>query len=1497
MEFSRDDSLIPEVFKPHEYDPLVGIDIDAAIEKLLAKYGVDSVERLPLSAFNNYTASRDTLNIHQQLKGVTKYIGNDLMYLSAGDGTYTTGTLTTPDNPARNLLNNRYPTINMVPSSSRATVEQIGGMFLPKHTTPLTYASFKHKPFYLTDKLSPGTVYVFPDPAIYGGTTTEGEIIIDHIEDLSWVKTPPIIVGMQGRIRDSNKIPLYNGYTSKEQSIGYPLYGTSRYTDNFDFWTGSVSGDIWANQDVYPLKEANKYDLLSRGEDLLTDICDIPYKWKTDAFGNEYVIYKLGTEHPKKTAGGSDTTGDGKDDQIQPGLGDPDYYSDDGGVEPVFTETGVDGGGSGLGDVGNEISDGESPVDETGEEEDDDTDFYDYEFDEEGNVTLTSCRYWLDGGGSLSPTVTAVQLDQNGGAIDLIVDGGWRVWDPADNPSDNQVDTTNTPSGFVDLTRLAAAAPTFDSVTDTATWFPNYAYVDAASNESEPLSSFRNYPRIDSRPTACSDSDQCNYTLSFGISGDVAYRDTVGRKENVVNHRMIIADGGWRRYGTTTSFFQTKCDRAAYIVTTYGGDEPDFGQNVFACKMFRITFSAKGYTGSTTAREWYKSLYGENDGFKRYVEDYAYALWRGPLDFTKHYNPIDASINYIKNKNYLGTKKQLLADKQPPTRYDYLTEYEAYLMRISPIEGSGAWELNQDELTYSFLDRGPNSSRKAGIYSSPDIFYYVSGGDINGVLYSDVSASTSYIQSPATTDEKIILDDVLGIRARGGERTGGGKATQFPQIPWDIEEDDPYQRDYMIPLSGVDVTNYYGLDCDTVCEYQFFDKVYVSCNNTVLLDYATITLNRDVSDDHPETRFRGEFYRSKRGYFPPPVGQLRRFQTHPLAMAPAQVGLDRPIGDNFLPDTDGFYVHDVWDAGGFHVIPGIEETEFTEPAPPEAPPPEIPSPTIPAPDDPTLECGEFTEPNQIGWRRAQLPDGSYKCYPILATDGGGCTGCVTLSGIKFVSSCGDYTRYDVTIITPVPNPCGSGDVPHAHIAQLVKRSSDAGDSCIVSPASSLWVQKHRALMASSSDPFNVFYRNTQGDSIGPVTDFLPGLVSTATNIGFDFTRSLVDFDIVYDHVIMRQTTNTGMDTMLFDQIDYNIGNDTTSSGDRGTFFLQVSAGNKTEQLISPFLNEDDNILLAGAIRYNNNKIYPEIHALDLSVPTREQVFPPSDAHPILDEFELPSTYTLVSVDPGEFAYNSQTDHYTVTYLGEIENTSTGNKHRAIFNTVLYMRGDIIKLQTTDMYVTDSNNTNDIKTSSEVLKYTETATSSVNAAASEFEFTLQFTDLVGIDTGDATISTLDILYIDIDWGDGETTTIWSDLDSRTFKSTFQRYGRQRVGGKPATILSDKTVIFTGSHPQAPRVPDTSVANHSITHTYDLQGGEAYTVNVVAHYNDNSTVFEKNIDITSLPYGIENTVKDVKLLRTKLFTSPDQNEKLLLTLETQSPRYVTHNTIDI
>ena len=245
-----------------------------------------------------------------------------------------------------------------------------------------------------------------------------------------------------------------------------------------------------------------------------------------------------------------------------------------------------------------------------------------------------------------------------------------------------------------------------------------------------------------------------------------------------------------------------------------------------------------------------------------------------------------------------------------------------------------------------------------------------------------------------------------------------------------------------------------------------------------------------------------------------------------------------------------------------------------------------------------------------------------------------------------------------------------------------------------------------------------------------------------------------------------------------------------------------------------------------------------------------------------------------------------------------ENAQPGSELTAIFNTVMYIKGDIIEQKTTDLYISEQPALSASNSHEETLKYSDTTTLSINAQADTFDLSLKFTDLVGIDTGDASVSTLDILYIDINWGDSDSSTIWSQLDTTDFKSSFQRYGGQRIKGRTGTILTDKTIIYTGNHPQTPDVPTTSITNHEIVHTYKLTGEETYIASISAFYNDNQTVFAKEIQISSLPYSMQSVVTDIKFLSTKLYTPVDTtDEKLLLTLETQSPRFVSHNIIDI
>mgnify|MGYP007047355229 CR=1 FL=1 len=1511
-------------FKPYTYDPQFFIDKQAATAATLSAADVNDVVELPLSSFYNYTAAEQNLNQITQQTGVTNFIGNQLAYVSAGEttGSYTTGVLTNPTNPQRDLLNRYHPTVNFKPNTARHTREQLGGHLLPHNVAVLNYISIQPRFRVLTDKLTPGVTYVVADPSIYGGGQGNNSMLVrsspvDHDENVTWIKSPPVYAGQTGRIINSQKQANFCNYTSFEQTIGAPKHGVCKFTDNFDFFAGSVSGDVWANDDVYKLTEANKYDMVNRQRDLLTDICDSPYRWRTDIYGNEYMFYKLGTQLPKRTAGGSDTDDDGRDDEINPGQGLSDYYQQEIDQEGVFinSNTSVTYGGGAPQDGGGFAP--TDPGDDTPAIEDPNPI---YDDPTETQLDLADCDFFLYGGDSLSPENSATNLDmtyrfqtintqaQNeytvAGAVSAIIDGGWRSQHAQQNSSGDQhtnqfEETITVPlesiiNGFFDGDIHAVESGTFDPNNDEVSWLPDWT---RNTNDT------RRFPNL--LPSSESDPS-FTFTYSTDVTNsrlhDWSYVSSqlsnTPRTESNETFPYVIADGGWYRANKSSSspntFFRTQCDRASYILARYGqSGVPDFGNHIFACKMFEITDDPVKYMPLA------ESAYDGDT--KRYDNDLKYAKQRGPLNALHFRNPVEWSVGvqgrFGRNIQFFGTVERLREWKAaigisgtaraglarlPEDAFDYLTLGEYYHMRISSIEGSGT----KIDDTRTFLDtdtsgKGIQSDGRARYLGTPDIFYYVNDGtiDYQDVIndipitktaeYANVSGDLSYIHS-YSTDENINLNDI-----------GSSAATQFPQVRHDVS----YTRS-----TNVSVQDYNNSSCENVSEF----RIYQSANvvGGVITD-ATPTVQRTVRDTHPVAEYHNQVFVSKRGYFPPPVGHLRRTQTFPGAGTPVALqGRDEPIPHNLLPapgDDQGFYVHDVWDGAGFIFQAGADQTSVTQ-----------------------------EKPSGVTEREAQLGEDNLapiKYIPNTDT-------VVTIDGDLVANlGCGGYTGYfNVTSVAISPYLKRSGEensdveIPLGSVAQMVKRASDSvEDMCYVSvPPPTLWQQKHQTTQLAPATATNIVIRNLYSDSIILLSEIVSSFAQQFNDDIISPSRAFIDMDVINDILVLRQADSTGLrETYTLDQVkfDYSTGNLTL--GQLATHSVTTSSDPRSS-LIGHYYNEDDNCLIVGYTHAQSSTlIYPVLYKLDLSTHQWSEIYSGQQDQ---EEFQLSQSdfgsnlidYEIKSIDPGEISFNTTTNNYCVTYFAEVVPESSPVEHPgslAIFNHTFENTPSQLQLITATMFHSQ-NKDNDLPVLPNISDHTEQLrlTQSGNRGAAEpaqspidmstssstYNLTLNLEDLDG--TVELKTASTRPIQLHVDWGDGEHSTIYSDYFNDNSRSmSFRRYGAPGSRVK----VSENTVLKTPV-----RYDGTSLSQHKLVHTYRFSQSGTTTATVSCYMNDQTTNYNNTLNIEYVSSDINDSFSGVKLINTKLYSSSDTTKQhLLMTLETQDPRLVAYNIIDI
>jgi hypothetical protein len=315
-----------------DYDPYIFVDFTNAIKLLsddlgtilqstssLDIFSTDSgslailadstnidIQNLPISQFEDYTKSEESLNLHNQKDLVNQLIGNNLTYLSSGSNKtdahgntqiqYITGSSASPTNHIANFFNTIHPTINYKPNkTSLHTNRTLGSFFTPQHLGTTSFASINPHLIIDTSQLGLNDIYEIPDPSIYGSTKHK---FIDHIDNASWIKYDKSNDYASGFIVNSNNLQKFDNHQTIVESNRFSQQGIGLIQDNFDFWKGSMD-DIWANADIYPPKSNNIIDNNTRHAELLVNKEDI-YKWSTDIYGNNFTLFK--SQYPNKRA-------------------------------------------------------------------------------------------------------------------------------------------------------------------------------------------------------------------------------------------------------------------------------------------------------------------------------------------------------------------------------------------------------------------------------------------------------------------------------------------------------------------------------------------------------------------------------------------------------------------------------------------------------------------------------------------------------------------------------------------------------------------------------------------------------------------------------------------------------------------------------------------------------------------------------------------------------------------------------------------------------------------------------------------------------------------------------------------------------------------------------------------------------------------------------------------------------------------------------------------
>ncbi len=201
--------------------------------------------------------ANEKLRLQQAL--IEKYIGTDFYYLSTGNSITesTSGVLFEAAEPAKNLLNRRFPTTASVKDSQVEVARRMGLFFKPDKLGVLYFYSPSHEYRINTDALEANKVYIFPDPEKYGNVTQAGGLTYDHplvftVDNSTNIKNRSTGFAF-GDINKDPRDQTFHGYYSRIYDIDTNTINISALNNNFNslYNKGVVTEwktDIWGNQ-------------------------------------------------------------------------------------------------------------------------------------------------------------------------------------------------------------------------------------------------------------------------------------------------------------------------------------------------------------------------------------------------------------------------------------------------------------------------------------------------------------------------------------------------------------------------------------------------------------------------------------------------------------------------------------------------------------------------------------------------------------------------------------------------------------------------------------------------------------------------------------------------------------------------------------------------------------------------------------------------------------------------------------------------------------------------------------------------------------------------------------------------------------------------------------------------------------------------------------------------------------------------------------------------
>ena len=230
----------------------------------------------------------------------TQDISNSSLGLPPTGGVWVpviSGVLIDPSMPYANLTNRHYPTIASMPYVGNLYSERdVGGYFIPQMLGMSTFLSRNRSTVISPPPVSAfGTSRIYSTPSIYQsdyGFTQNFQVmpVSTVVTDSSWMKAGIAEGQRAGIITNARAFQKFMPYQTSYETRGQNNYGMHCQGESFDPWYGP-NDNTWKDNVDWPANWRGQYNIEGWYNQFAPSGIQI-YQWKTDIFGNQYMLLK-----------------------------------------------------------------------------------------------------------------------------------------------------------------------------------------------------------------------------------------------------------------------------------------------------------------------------------------------------------------------------------------------------------------------------------------------------------------------------------------------------------------------------------------------------------------------------------------------------------------------------------------------------------------------------------------------------------------------------------------------------------------------------------------------------------------------------------------------------------------------------------------------------------------------------------------------------------------------------------------------------------------------------------------------------------------------------------------------------------------------------------------------------------------------------------------------------------------------------------------------------